>query len=43
MGGQRTDAAVIDVFDHHVGAELSRLPGEDGMDGFYYALLTRDE
>jgi 16S rRNA (cytosine967-C5)-methyltransferase len=25
------------------GPGRQRLPGEDGADGFYYALLTRDE
>ena len=30
-------------FGHASGVGRQRLPGEQGMDGFYYALLGRDD
>jgi len=40
----RQDARALDVpdtFGHVAGAGRQRLPGEDGMDGFFYALLEK--
>jgi 16S rRNA (cytosine967-C5)-methyltransferase len=40
------DARALDVpeaFGHVAGAGRQRLPGEDGMDGFFYALLEKTD
>jgi 16S rRNA (cytosine967-C5)-methyltransferase len=42
----RQDARALDVpdeFGHVAGAGRQRLPGEDGMDGFFYALLEKTD